>query len=141
MLHQVIYSSRATRAMGVEDLRAILEDARGGNERREVTGALIYADGAFLQVLEGPKDTVMNLLGSIAADTRHTDVRVFHSAEVDHRVFAAWQMAYMGGTVEQLSGWLGLPGASSIQQIAEELGRDSTRASEVAVRLLRALGA
>lgn len=139
MLYQLIYSSKAATAMSVADLRAILEDARAGNEERQVTGALIYADGAFLQILEGSRQAVQDLMGSIAADARHTHVKVFHEAEVDHRVFGAWTMAYLDATEEQLAGWLGLPGAASVEQIVEELGRDATRTSEVAGRILRAL--
>ena len=139
MLYQVIYSSKAAKAMSVADLRAILEDARAGNEKRQVTGALVYADGVFLQILEGPRQSVQSLMRSIAADTRHTHVKVFHEAGVDHRVFGAWTMAYLDASEEQLAQWLGLPGTASIQQMVDELVRDATRTSEVAGRILRAL--
>lgn len=139
MLYQVIYSSRAVSAMSVADLAAILDDARAGNERRQVTGALIYSDGIFVQILEGPKAVVTRLVSSIAADARHTDLTVFHEAEVDHRIFGEWTMAYLDATPEQLSEWLGLPGTSSVSEIASQLGRDATPASEVAGRILRVL--
>lgn len=139
MVYQVIYSSKAVGAMTVADLQAILEDARAGNERRQITGALVYADGAFLQILEGAKDSVQELMHSIAADSRHTDVKVFHEAEVDHRLFGAWTMAYLDGATEHLSSWLGLPGASSIDRITVELSRDSTQAGQLAGAILRAL--
>lgn len=139
MLYQVIYSSRARSALSVADLTAILDDARAGNERRQVTGALIYSDGIFVQILEGPKAVVTSLMSSIAADTRHTDVKVFHQAEVDHRIFGDWTMAYLDATPGQLSEWLGLPGTSSVTEIASELRRDATPASEVAGRIFRVL--
>lgn len=141
MLYQVIYSSRARSAMSVADLTAILDDARAGNERRQVTGALIYSDGVFVQILEGPKAVVTSLMRSITADTRHTDVKVFHEAEVDHRIFSQWTMAYLDATPGQLSEWLGIPGASSVTEIASELERDATPAAEVAGRIFRVLTA
>jgi hypothetical protein len=33
----------------------ILVDARAGNEARNVTGALVFVEGVFLQILEGDK--------------------------------------------------------------------------------------
>lgn len=139
MPYQVIYSSRANQAMSLEDLANILQDARAGNERRGVTGALVFVEGVFLQVLEGDKDTVLGLMRSIAADSRHSAVKVFHEADVDRRVFGNWRMAYLDATPEQLSGWAGLPGAASVDSILADLVRDPNGASNVAAGVLRAL--
>ena len=75
MPYQIMYSSQATKPMTVADLEAILEDARSGNEARNVTGALVYVDGVFFQIIEGDKDDVQKLMASIAADSRHHSVR------------------------------------------------------------------
>ncbi|MCW5632603.1 MAG: BLUF domain-containing protein [Rubrivivax sp.] len=139
MLYHVIYSSRATPPLTVEQLQEILEDARAGNEKRDVTGALLYIDGVFMQVLEGEKDTVVALMARITADTRHEDVRVYHEGAVDHRVFGSWRMAYADGTPAQLSAWAGLPGTTTLDAILAELGRDTTRASAVARGILGAI--
>jgi hypothetical protein len=139
MPYQVIYSSNANQEMSVEDLAKILEDARAGNETRGVTGALVYVDGVFLQVLEGDKDTVHILMRSIAADSRHSAVQVFHAAEVEQREFGSWRMAYLDATATQLSEWAGLPGSGTIDSILKDLAREPTRASNVAAGVLRAL--
>ena len=141
MPYHLIYSSRAARPLTVAQLEEILVDAREGNERRDITGALVYIDGVFLQVLEGDKKTVSRLMSNIAADSRHTDVRVFHQGEVDHRVFGTWRMAYVDGTPAQLSTWAGLEGTTTVDAILAELGRDSTRASSVARGILGAIAA
>lgn len=139
MLIQVIYSSKAVAPMSVDGLQQILADARVGNEARDVTGALIYVDGVFLQVLEGERDTVRGLMRNIAADTRHTDLKVFHEAEVDHRMFATWRMAYLDASPDQLSAWAGHPGATTIDVVVADLERDATRVARVATGILRAL--
>jgi len=139
MLYHLIYSSRATVPLTVDELQEILVDARAGNEKRDVTGALVYIDGIFLQVLEGERETVLKLMSLIAADSRHTDVKVFHHAAVDHRVFGTWRMAYVDGTPEQLSAWAGLRGTTTLDAILAELSRDSTRAAAVPLGILGAL--
>jgi hypothetical protein len=139
MPYQVIYSSHANQAMSVEDLAEILDDARAGNETRGVTGALVFVDGVFLQILEGDKDTVLSLMRSIAADSRHSAVKVFHEAEVDQRAFGSWRMAYLDASAKQLSEWLGLPGSGTIEFILADLDRDPTNASKVAAGVVRAL--
>ena len=139
MLCQVIYSSKATETLTVDDLQQILVDARAGNETRDVTGALIYVDGVFLQILEGERDTVRGLMRNIGADARHTNLKVFHEAEVDHRMFATWRMAYLDASPDQLSAWAGLPGAATIDAVLGDLERDTTRVAQVATGILRAL--
>ena len=66
MTYQMMYSSKAVQPMSTQDLRGILDDAREGNVARGVTGVLVYADGVFLQILEGEEDTV--LLGELVRD-------------------------------------------------------------------------
>lgn len=139
MLYQVIYSSKASAPLTLADLQVILVDARAGNEARNVTGALIFVDGYFLQVLEGEQDTVLALVRNIVADSRHTDVKVFHEMEVDRRMFGTWRMAYVDATAEQLSAWAGLPGTASIDLILHDLEGDATKTGQVARGILRAV--
>jgi hypothetical protein len=55
MPYQIMYSSQATKPMTVAALEEILADARAGNEERNVTGALVYVDGVFFQIIEGER--------------------------------------------------------------------------------------
>ena len=84
--------------MTVTGLEEILTDARTGNQTRNVTGALVYVDGVFFQIIEGDKDVVYKLMASIASDSRHHSVKVFYEAEVDVRAFESWSMAYLSPT-------------------------------------------
>ena len=103
MPYQIMYSSQATKPMTITGLKEILEDARTGNQARNVTGVLVYVDGVFFQILEGDKDIVRNLMASIASDSRHQSVKVFYEAEVDVQAFESWSMAYLSPTAEQMS--------------------------------------
>jgi hypothetical protein len=139
MVYQMIYSSQANTPMSIGDLEEILVDARTGNEKRNVTGALIYVEGVFLQILEGEKETLQRLMKSIAADTRHSRVTVFHEGVVDRPLFSNWRMAYVGATPEQMATWAGLEGAASITSILQGIQRDPQRRSRVIENLLGTL--
>ena len=65
VIYQIVYSSQATSPMSLSDLEEMLVDARTENEKRSITGALIYVDDVFIQVLEGKKDTVLSLMQKI----------------------------------------------------------------------------
>ena len=139
MPYQIMYSSQATEPMTVTGLEAILTDARTGNEARNVTGALVYVDGVFFQIIEGDKDVVHNLMASIASDSRHHSVKIFYEAEVDVRAFESWSMAYLSATAEQMSKWAGLPGTATVEQLLTDINRGPQRAPRILVNILNAL--
>lgn len=139
MAYQVIYSSQAVVPMPLAELERILVDARAGNERRGVTGALVYVEGVFLQILEGPEDTVRSLMTRIAADSRHASLKIVHEAEVETPMFSTWRMAYLTPTPGELADWLGLAGAASLEQILAEVHQASAGGPRVAEGILNAL--
>ena len=139
MPYQIMYSSQATKPMTVPDLEAILEDARTGNETRNVTGALVYVDGVFFQIIEGDKDVVHKLMASIATDSRHHSVKVFYEADVDVRAFESWSMAYVRVNTQQMSKWAGLPGTSTVEELLIEINREPHRVPRILVSILNAL--
>jgi hypothetical protein len=139
MPHQIMYSSQATEPMTVTGLEAILADARTGNEARNVTGALVYVDGVFFQIIEGDKDVVHKLMASIASDSRHHSVKIFYEAEIDVRAFESWSMAYLSATAEQMSKWAGLPGTATVEQLLTDINRSPHRVPRILVNILNAL--
>jgi hypothetical protein len=139
MIHQMIYSSQASAPMSISDLEEILVDARSGNEARNVTGALVYVDGVFLQILEGEKETLRRLMRSIAADTRHFSVTVFYEAEVERPMFSNWRMAYVGAQQDQVAAWAGLEGTATIEAILQGMQREPQRTSRVIENILKTL--
>jgi len=141
MPYQIMYSSQATTPMTIAGLEKILEDARTGNQARNVTGALVYVDGVFFQIIEGDKEVVCKLMANIASDSRHQSVKVFHEADVDARAFESWSMAYLTPTAEQMSTWLGLPGTATADEILANVERDAHRVPRALVHALKALTA
>ena len=139
MPHQIMYSSEAAEPMTVTGLEQILTDARAGNELRNVTGALVYVDGVFFQILEGEEDVVRNLMTSIASDSRHHSVKVVYEAEVDARAFESWRMAYLSPTAEEMSTWAGLTGTATVENLLADVNRDPQRVPRILVNVLKAL--
>ena len=126
--------------MTVSDLEKILMDARTGNQARGVTGALVYVDGVFFQIIEGDKEVVQKLMASIASDSRHQSVTVFYQAEVDARGFGSWSMAYVSASAEQMSQWAGLPGTATVEELLAEINRSPHRVPRILPNILNALG-
>ena len=57
-LTQVMYASAALAVFSPRDLAELLAKARARNEACDISGLLVYFEGSFLQVLEGPQDDV-----------------------------------------------------------------------------------
>lgn len=98
-MFRITYSSVTTETLCDADLGNMLLDSREEYSRLEVTGALLYRDGRFLQVLEGPKNAVEAVYARITADTRQI-VQVFATQTILVRRFPTWTMGYerSGGT-------------------------------------------
>ena len=139
MPYRLIYSSEATGEMARADLEQMLEESRIRNARRDITGVLVFVDGVFLQVLEGERDDVEDLMVSIRRDPRHRDLKVFHEEEIDQRVFPTWRMAYLSPRAEDVSAWAGLEGAASVESVLATLRSDPDRVPRVLVGLVEAL--
>ena len=139
MPYQIMYSSQAKEPMSVTDLEKILEDARAGNQARNVTGALVYVKGVFFQILEGDEAVVRKLMENIASDSRHQSVKVFYEAQVDARAFKSWSMAYLGPTSQEMATWAGLPATSTVEEVLADVNRDPDRVPRILINVLNAL--
>ena len=91
MLVRLLYTSRA-----VEPTRSaidsILNSARQHNHEQGVTGILVYGGGVFMQAIEGGRQVISDLYGTIQRDPRHTDVMLLHYEEILERRFGGWTM-------------------------------------------------
>jgi hypothetical protein len=139
MTHQIIYSSESATPMQMEDLEEILEHARRSNAQKGVTGALVYVDGVFLQILEGEAETVQSLMATIGRDVRHETVTVLKQGEIPAPVFKDWKMAYVSATAEQVAQWVGLSGTTAVPDILDDLRSDPMKVTQVAESILSLL--
>jgi hypothetical protein len=93
-LAAAVYVSSAVRPLTEDEILDILLIARQNNERLGVTGMLLYRDGNFLQVLEGPASVVDSLIQRIRHDPRHAGVIVVSRKNIEERQFQEWSMAF-----------------------------------------------
>lgn len=91
---QLIYASAATKPFSPDDLKTLLIKARGRNTLYKVSGMLLYDSGSFLQVLEGPDDSIDLILKSIFKDQRHNNTRTLSRTTIQSREFPSWSMGF-----------------------------------------------
>lgn len=125
--------------MQLDDLEDILEHARFWNATKGITGALVYADGVFLQILEGDRVEVQQLMIKILGDLRHETVTVLRECEIPCALFGSWQMAYVSATAEQVAAWAGLSVAAGSHGYGNSSGQDPHRAEQFAQSILSLL--
>ena len=77
-----------------EAIDQLLERSKQNNATRGITGAMIYANGYFMQLIEGPQIAVDKLYSAIEADPRHEVLSLLHSQEIKDRHFSDWAMEY-----------------------------------------------
>lgn len=97
---QLVYLSHAVEDISYTDIRDILDESRAYNAKENITGILIYREGYFLQVLEGPQETVLKLVEKIKEDDRNFKLQVLLMSEVEERLFTEWSMAFLDGDLE-----------------------------------------
>lgn len=93
-IFSIVYVSTATDLFSDDDLPAVLTSSGKNNVLTHLTGMLLYRDGRFLQVLEGPEVFVRGRMSTITADPRHTGVRVLLEEKIEQRRFPYWTMRY-----------------------------------------------
>lgn len=83
------------------DLKNILEQAKKNNMANGVTGALLFNQTYFAQVLEGDRKAVTETFCRIAADPRHTDHVILEARPIARRRFSDWSMCFVGQPVAE----------------------------------------
>jgi hypothetical protein len=97
----LLYVSRSLLRLPDEagEVDRIVAVARRENERLGVTGALMFTQAHFAQVLEGDQAAVETLMQRIRRDPRHELVTIVSAGARDGRLFPQWSMAYSGGSL------------------------------------------
>lgn len=102
-LYRVLYCSR-NHLTGKPDtypaeIQGILATSRKNNARDGVTGGLLFSEGCFAQVLEGPLEMIEGAFERIQCDERHRRVTVLQSGSITARDFPDWSMAFTAADV------------------------------------------
>ncbi len=93
-LIQLIYLSSLSDMKHEGEISKILESSIRRNKENGITGMLLYANGNFLQVLEGEEEAVDETFNRISADPRHLNVIDIIREPIAARQFSQWSMGY-----------------------------------------------
>ena len=100
-VHVWLYVSKSTIPAGDTD-RIVGEIVAGAQQRNAalgISGALVFGDQHFGQIIEGPPESIMMLRSSILSDTRHTGIRTITDGRSTGRRFGGWSLAYAGASM------------------------------------------
>lgn len=90
----MLYVSRKQMDTGDHDaVEALVRQAAANNARDRITGLLTWSDDAFLQVIEGPRSALCELLWRLQADPRHDGVLLIEFRPAAGRITQTWSLA------------------------------------------------
>jgi hypothetical protein len=95
--------------MSAKALACLLEQARPANERRHLTGALVYGTGRFMHLMEGEQAALEAAYARISQDPRHKNLFKVADYPIAARCFAEWPLAFQTLSLAQfahLAGYL-----------------------------------
>lgn len=90
----IVYASAAVRLLSESEIVELLEVSQANNAREGVTGMLLYNDGNFIQVIEGPDTAVLDLYDKISRDGRHQNIVLLGKDPITERQFPKWSMGF-----------------------------------------------
>lgn len=93
-MFSLVYVSSATHLFTDQELIDLLKKSRANNQRQDITGLMLYKDGNFIQVLEGPEEAVLATFNKIALDPRHTGLVILSRQQIAERQFPDWAMGF-----------------------------------------------
>lgn len=95
--------------MHENQLLDILHSSRIHNSALNISGVLLYAEGTFIQLLEG-RDTIIDALYKrIQADERHNNIVTLINETIAEKSFGEWLMGFAvtdASKTEKLAGYL-----------------------------------
>jgi hypothetical protein len=94
-LIRLLYVSTARAPFTRPQLAGLLEQARDANARRGITGALLYHDQGFAQILEGDSEQVDALVARIEVDPRHHGMTTLLRTGAEGPLFPGWSMGWI----------------------------------------------
>lgn len=99
VFYRILYSSKIPSSRSPDqvekDIEAILRASRDWNVDTGITGVLVTNKRMYTQIIEGPALLVKDLIGHIACDKRHQDIRIISNHQSHKRIFNDWSMAFV----------------------------------------------
>jgi hypothetical protein len=94
-MQQIIYISKAAMDFSPEALAGIQKQAAAKNAGLLITGLLLFRQGYFCQLIEGPPLHLQALYAKIRYDPRHQQVTTLLERSITKRAFPKWDMLLM----------------------------------------------
>lgn len=91
---RLIYVSQTDDAT-YESNKVILTTSFVNNRLNNISGALLYGRGYFIQCLEGSDDLVYSLFSKISYDSRHYNIKIISDRAITERHFEQWHMSLL----------------------------------------------
>jgi hypothetical protein len=93
-MHVILYTSEYTgKAEEINQaLKDIVSSSKRNNPKAPITGALFFHNGRFLQIIEGPKESLDDLMSHITKDYRSKNVLELVNEPILQRSFSLWNM-------------------------------------------------
>lgn len=121
-MHHLIYLSQATRPLSAKALMCLLDQARQANERQHLTGALVYGNKRFIQLLEGEQAVLDQAYARIARDPRHQHLCKVADYPIAARQFADWPLAFQTLSPAQFAHLAGYLAPAQVRQLLPVYG-------------------
>lgn len=135
-MFSLTFLSTATSSMDEDQLLELVATIRPKNEAHGITGVMLYADGSFVETLEGPQDAVEATVGRIALDPRHHGMIVALRERIEQRAYPDWSMGFRSVRADRLRSVPGFNDYMQAQRALVEHGRKVAR-PEVVHRVFR----
>ncbi|MEH6517193.1 MAG: BLUF domain-containing protein [Halioglobus sp.] len=100
-IRQVIYISRAAYGFSAAELHELAAISARKNQLQGITGALLFIDHCFIQIIEGEEHSMSDLLDKLEVDPRHHDMRIISDHLEDSRHFSDWSMGLVSTPDEE----------------------------------------
>lgn len=94
-MKRLIYTSASSHMLTDEELIEILVVSRNNNHNLGITGILLYVEGVFFQVLEGPDQAIDKIYTRISRDNRHRRIHMLINESTENRDFPEWKMGFV----------------------------------------------
>lgn len=91
-LFQLVYASHLCTDESV--LPSIHSHAVRNDTAHVLSGMLLYANGRFLQVIEGERKDVLQTFSYIKQDERHDQLHVLSEKDIAEKTFTHWNMGF-----------------------------------------------
>lgn len=93
LIDRLVYRSQVENVPPEVTLERIFRISVPKNARLQITGALGFSGRNYIQLLEGPRPALDDLLQTLRADPRHSNLRVLLRGSSQRQLLPNWSMA------------------------------------------------